>query len=185
LSINPCHVLGLIYLGLINYEMISYPDLEKTYRLERASPTLNRIAEDFFDEARALAANPQAASYKDSINDYIEKIYYLRSNKIIHYAGRAASETKPPDNILAKELELYTKIIKVVDETKAALLERIIDVAPVVKPVSLVRVRIKQAMPAIVGADSVEYGPFREDDEVELPEENANILIAHKVAEKA
>jgi DNA replication factor GINS len=164
--------------------MVSYPDLEKTYRLERASPTLNRIAEDFFDEARKLAANPEAAQYRETITDYIEKLYSLRSNKIIHYAGRATSQSKIPDNILAKELELYNRIIKAVQETKEAMLEHKMEAQAAPKAASMLRVRMKQALPAIVGADSKEYGPFREDDEVELPEENARILIEHNAAEK-
>jgi len=48
----------------------------------------------------------------------------------------------------------------------------------------LIKVRVLENLPEIVGADMKEYGPFQEGDEVELPEENASIFIEKNKAEQ-
>ena len=163
--------------------MISYADLEKAFRQERAAPTLQKLPADFYGEAVALQENPDVGDFRESITQYLEKIFSLRANKIIHYAGRAATDTKPPENILQAEQSLYDDLIGAVARHKSLMLDakaaaRPRDVRPQVK------VRILQALPAIVGSDSKEYGPFREDDVVELPEDSAGLLIGRKIAER-
>jgi len=46
------------------------------------------------------------------------------------------------------------------------------------------RIRILQALPAIIGADSEHYGPFEEGEETEIPRETAEILIGKGMAEE-
>jgi len=164
--------------------MISYADLERTFRLERANPTLQKLQDSFYDEATQLAASPGIGDYAATIRDYTAKIYSLRVNKIVHYAGRAAHDTKPPDNILSEERILYERILAVVVENRAKVLDRKPQMQPVEEKKPTVKVRIKQAMPAIIGSDSREYGPYKEDDVAELPEDSAEILVARKAAEK-
>ena len=165
--------------------MLSYADLEKTLRVERTTPTLQKLQSGFYDEARALAANPQVGEYKDAIKECLEKTYYLRANKIVHYAGRATVQTKPPENILPEEMPLYNKLLEAVFENRATLLDKPVEYVPPQAAKPTVKVRMKLAMPAIIGSDSKEYGPFKEDDVVELPQDSANLLIDRKVAELA
>jgi DNA replication initiation complex subunit (GINS family) len=47
-----------------------------------------------------------------------------------------------------------------------------------------VKVRFLKPMPAIVGSDLNNYGPFKEDDVFELPETNAVLLIKQRLAEE-
>jgi len=165
--------------------MISYADVERTYRLERSSPVLQKIPADFYEDVKMLAANPEVGEHSGSILEYLEKIYYQRSNKIIHYAGRATPETKLPDNILPSEIHLYNRILEAVSQTKATVLDSPLPAPePPQTAEPVVKVRIKQALAAIVGTDSKEYGPFRVDDVVELPEETASILLKRQAAEK-
>jgi DNA replication initiation complex subunit (GINS family) len=165
--------------------MISYADLERAYRLERVNPTLQKIPESLYDDARRLADNPDAGDYRDIIKEYIGKLHYHRCNKIIHYAGRASPDTKPPDNILPLELALYRRIFEAVADNKAQILQAKLEEPPQIARQETVKVRLKSALPAIAGADSREYGPFREDEVVELPMDIASILLERKAAEKA
>jgi DNA replication initiation complex subunit (GINS family) len=160
-----------------------YSEVEKAYRLERASPTLQSIPDNFYDEARKLAEHPDAGEYRQVILDYIDKIYSLRSNKVIHYAGRAAVGSKPADNILPAEEKLYNRIIEAISQSKVEVMFRMPEPPPEAKR-PMVKVRMKQPLPAIVGTDSMEYGPYKEDDVAELPEDSANILIGRNAAEK-
>jgi len=164
--------------------MISYADLERAYRLERGTPTLQKLRDGFYEDARRLASMPEAADYRENISQYIREIYCLRANKIIHYAGRASAESKPPDNILQDELMLYDRILECVAENRAYVLERPLEAAAESR-VKMVRVRLKKAIPAIVGSDSKEYGPFKEDDVADLPDESAKLLLSRGFAEKA
>ncbi|MFH0863371.1 MAG: hypothetical protein V1875_10150 [Candidatus Altiarchaeota archaeon] len=163
--------------------MISYADLEKAFRQERAAPTLQKLPADFYADAKSLLENPDVGDFKESISQYLEKTFYIRANKIVHYAGRAAQDTKPPDNILQAEEPLYKDLLDAVARHKAALLDaKSVTVRREARP--QVKVRILQALPAIAGSDSKEYGPFREDDVVELPEDSAALLIQRKIAER-
>ena len=163
--------------------MISYADLEKAFRQERAAPTLQKLSLDFYKEANALAGNPEVGDFRESISQYLEKVYYLRANKVVHYAGRAIPGMKPPENILPVELTLYNSLVEAVARHKATIFETKLDV-PIQKAQLSVKVRILQALPTIVGSDSKEYGPFKEDDVVELPEDSAALLLERKIVEK-
>jgi DNA replication initiation complex subunit (GINS family) len=160
-----------------------YSDVEKAYRLERANPTLQKIQDNFYDDANRLAQHPDAGEYKLTILDYIDKIYSLRSNKLIHYAGRAAPGSKPPDNMLPAEQKLYKRIIEAISESKAEVMERKPEPQPVIEQPT-VKVRMKQPLPAIAGTDGREYGPYKVDDVAELPLDSANILLGRNAAEK-
>jgi DNA replication initiation complex subunit (GINS family) len=160
-----------------------YSDVEKAYRLERANPTLQHIQDNFYEDAGRLAQHPEAGEYKQIIMDYIDKIYSLRSNKIIHYAGRAAPGSKLPDNMLSAEQRLYTRILEAVSDSKAEVMERKPEPQPETKAPT-VKVRLKQPLPAIAGTDGKEYGPYKVDDVAELPPDSANILISRNAAER-
>jgi DNA replication initiation complex subunit (GINS family) len=164
--------------------MIQYSDLEKAYRTERNAPTLQKLQSAFYEEARELAANPDVGDFRDKVREYLGQVYTLRANKIIHYAGRADLNTKPPENILAEEMTLYLRMVEAVSETRAAILDKKVEHAVEAKKPT-VRVRLLQALPAIAGSDNREYGPFKEDDVVELPEDNAAVLMERKIADKA
>jgi DNA replication initiation complex subunit (GINS family) len=164
--------------------MLTYADLEKAFRQERAAPTLQKLPPEFYAEARTLAAAPEAQAFSDSILEHLRKIHSLRTNKIIHYAGRAAPSDRPPDNILAQEAELYAQLMGAVAENRAKVLEAKIEAPPPAqekKPSS--KVRIRQALPAIAASDGRDYGPFKVDDIVELPQDLVELLVKRSVAE--
>jgi DNA replication initiation complex subunit (GINS family) len=84
------------------------------------------------------------------------------------------------------EEPFFKDIVKVVAGYKKTIAEEALveEEKPEESKLETVSVRIIKAIPEIVGADSKSYGPFKEDDIVELPTENAEILIKHGVAEK-
>lgn len=165
--------------------MISYADVEKSYRQERTSPLLQKIPAGFYTEARELSQSPQVGDYKDTILEYLRKIYEQRSNKIIHYAGRAGKDAKPPENIIPDEMQLYNDIMKAVEGNRTSIFEKPVEILAEEVKTPTLKVRMKQPLPAIVGSDMREYGPFKVDDVVELPQESAKMLIERNVAENA
>ena len=165
-------------------KMISYADIERAYRLERTSSLLQKLPDDFYADAKKLSVSPDIGEHGDAVIENLVKIYQLRVNKIIHYAGRATPENRPPENALSEETSLYRKIMDAVSENKANVLDKKVELK-VEESKPMLKVRMKQALPAIVGSDSREYGPFRADDVVELPEDSAKLLINKDAAEKA
>ncbi|MBD3387541.1 MAG: hypothetical protein GF416_00815 [Candidatus Altiarchaeales archaeon] len=163
--------------------MISYADIEKAHRQERSTPILQKLHPDFYIDARKLIENPETGDYAPMVSDMLEKIYSARVNKLIHHAGRALGDSKSPDNMLPEERKLYDRLLAALSESRASVLEREVQVE-VEEEKPTLKVRVKRAMPAIVGSDSVEYGPFREDDVVELPVDSAELLIKQGIAEK-
>jgi len=164
--------------------MMSYADLESAYRRERASPILQKLPIEFYAEARRLAASPEVGEHGNAVKECLEKLYLQRVNKIIHHAGRMSPGAKQPENIHPEELQLYTQITEAVTGNRAAVLEKKIEVVEEQGKPTL-KVKMKKALPAIVGSDLKEYGPFREDDVAELPEDNARMLIQRDIAEEA
>jgi DNA replication initiation complex subunit (GINS family) len=167
--------------------MISYADIDKAFRQERANPTLQKLPPEFYDEARRLADSPEVTQYRDTILDYTNQVFSSRCNKIVLSAARAGPQTRSPENALHQEARLYQDILEAVAKAKADMMDAKPEIPASAAPAPLkppVKVRIRQALPAIVGSDSREYGPFREDDVVELPDDSAGILLAKGVAER-
>jgi len=47
-----------------------------------------------------------------------------------------------------------------------------------------IKIRLIQPLPAIICTDLQHYGPFKEGDVVEIPRQNAKILIRHGIADE-
>jgi len=163
---------------------MSYGDLEKAYRIERSNPTLQRLPDNFYEEGRRLLNSQGVGEYAKDVRECLDGIYLQRANKIIHYAGRADSRTKPPDNMSPEEAPLYWRIVEAVAENRLTVLDKPVEHRAETQT-PMMKVRLKLALPAIIGSDSKEYGPFKEEDIAELPAESAKLLIERDVAEKA
>jgi DNA replication initiation complex subunit (GINS family) len=169
--------------GQATYNMITLADLEGAFRRERTSTALEEMKSDFFTDALALALRDDVRQYKETIEDLTESIYQLRTNKIILYACRGENDEKPPKNSLKHEAELYRNLQNVMDSNKKSVfIEKTKPEAPVQQEKKL-RIRLLSPLTKIMGSDGVEYGPFKSEESVSLPEGTAKILIHGKVAE--
>ena len=164
--------------------MITYADIEKTFRMEKSSPSLSKISEEFFDDAKRLSNDPQAGEYGPLIEEVLLQLYRLRINKIVHHAGRELEDKYPPKNITKSEEKLFKDLLQAISKHQNDVFSKVLEKKVEVRE-DLVRIRIKKPFPSIVGADSKEYGPFREEDMIEIPSESAQLLIERDVAEKA
>jgi DNA replication initiation complex subunit (GINS family) len=162
--------------------VLTYAELEKALRNERASPTLQKIPSDFYQSARALAESPDIGDYASDVMDFLRRIHRLRANKIIHYAGRAGEETKPPETIIKDELPLYDAIVCAVEKNKNEIFSCDIPGDKQEKK-PMMRVRMLKALPEIICSDLAEYGPYRQGDVAELPVDDSERLIREGIAE--
>jgi DNA replication initiation complex subunit (GINS family) len=165
--------------------VVSFADVQSIYRNEKNFPSLQAIPEDFYAKALSLEKTLEG-EHRTHMLKLVEEIMVRRRNKIVLHALRLSGEVIPPVNINPVEEPFFKDIVKVVAGYKKTIAEEALveEEKPEESKLETVSVRIIKAIPEIVGADSKSYGPFKEDDIVELPTENAEILIKHGVAEK-
>lgn len=75
------------------------------------------------------------------------------------------------------------KTIQEVEKTKPKNLQVKNDIKDTQK-INYILIRFIKKTPALVGVDFINYGPFKEQDIANLPENNAKILLIEKFAEK-
>ncbi|MCX6695250.1 MAG: hypothetical protein NTU61_03010 [Candidatus Altiarchaeota archaeon] len=163
--------------------MISYADLERAYRLEKDSPVLQKISDNFYSEALELIGSPELSEQKKNLTGLLNEIYDRRKTKVVLHALRSMAE-KPPENATSGEALLYKKVLSVLIESRESVLQ-----PPESKPiqksieVKMNKVKVLRPLPSIIASDLKEYGPFNGGEVVELPEDNARILVSQGMAE--
>jgi len=165
---------------------LSYADVQRIFRTEKNSPTLSEIPSDFYEKTRALIAKTEG-EHREYLEKVLVELHERRRNKIVLYALRYLDKSAPPPHANPRELGLFEGVVDVVAENRDAVLARTPEPSPEPQktpPIEKLSVRIIKPIPEIVGADSIEYGPFKEDDVAELPKDSARILIERGFAEK-
>ncbi|RLI92455.1 MAG: hypothetical protein DRO89_02150 [Candidatus Altiarchaeales archaeon] len=164
---------------------LSYSDLQSIYRLEKGSPSLHKLPENFYSELSDLISRLDE-EYRDSALGLAEEICALRRGKILRLASRTGEST-PPMNMTPIEREMYGEILAVLSKYE----EKVLNLEGVGEKEQekelddgKIRVRIIRPLPAIMGSDMTHYGPFKENEEVRLPEDIARILMEQGVAEE-
>ncbi len=169
-------------------------DLEEVYKAvldmldrERSSSKLNEIDENLFNKVLNFIKSTKIDEFKDDIEKiriYIKiketfsEFVFKRVEKMVLYALYASRDKEyiEPKNLMSSEREFYSQILKKIKE-KLLEIEKSNDNGKIT-------VRLLQDLPEIVGIDGKIYGPFKKEDVVNLPKENAEALIKRGVAEK-
>jgi DNA replication initiation complex subunit (GINS family) len=164
--------------------MITYADVQRIYRSEGNTPTLEEIPADFYSQIPELLSKVEA-EHKSHIIKFLGEIYTKRRNKIMLHALRTGDKNNLPRNATLQERALYTEAVDLLQKHADLLLSASTEQKheTLDKPEErLVKIRMLKPMPSIVGSDLKNYGPLKEDDVLELPESNALILIKHDFA---
>ena len=175
---------------------LSYERLTTIYRLEKESGSLTRLEPDFYgkleefiqeEKKRMLETfqNMDFSAYRryESLRGLVQEIIAIRTRKVLTYAYDLDSE---PENLVGWERELFDNVRELVlkySNRFDSILGRLVPTEDSEKTLSHVRVRILKNIPAFIGTDRKEYGPYSEGEEVELPKELADILVLRKLAE--
>ena len=166
--------------------MITYADIQRIYRNEKASVELQKVEDSFYKDSMDLLAKIDEVN-KSFVERMVNEIFERRRNKIVLASLRTTE--KEPVNMIAVERTFFYANAKTLNEYKANALsdgkhadEKAVEETKLL--VKKIKVKFFQPLPAIIGTDMVHYGPFNENDVAELPEENASILIVQNVAEE-
>ncbi|MFZ2455283.1 MAG: hypothetical protein WAX07_02250 [Candidatus Altiarchaeia archaeon] len=167
--------------------MINYADIQKIYMNEKAATELQKIDDCFYYDAADLLAKIEA-EHREHISKRVYEIFERRRNKIVFAALRSGQ--KEPANMVPAEKKFYGKIAKELEDYKEVLSgepagEKEEENTAVNTQIKKVRVRFLIPFPSVIGSDMVHYGPFKEGDIVDIPLDNAKVLVEEEAAEEA
>jgi len=181
---------------------LDYDELRKIYRLEKNSSKLAEVDDDFFDSLQGFFEK-QKKDYLRSLNDLssskaksfsnlkkiIAEIFSIREKKLLNKALIASRTGElETDQMSLQETETLKQLLLVLNKHQH-FLDQIFSLEK--KPLSKVKsvgktsLKIIQSVPAFMGSDMHEYGPFEKDKLVSVPEKIGTLLVSRKLAEKA
>jgi DNA replication initiation complex subunit (GINS family) len=165
--------------------MITFADIQKIYRNEKASVELQKLDDNFYRGSLELLIKIDEVN-KVFVAKMFSEIFERRRNKIIFSLLRTTE--KEPVNMTSQEKIFFEMMAKTLEDYRNSLLSdgKELEAAAEKNGRTIKKTKLKflQMLPAIIGTDMVHYGPFNENDVAELPKENAEILIEQNVAEE-
>ncbi len=182
---------------------LSYDEIRRIHRLEKNSSKLVDVSEDFFnslndfveEEKNSYIKNLKNFSIEEArdfanLKKMVEEIFLLRERKILNAAllasrsgeterlNAASQEKKMFESVVAlllKQRELLSDMFSSADQAavKGKAREKTLEVT---------EVRMLSEVPAFIGPDLKEYGPFSQDQKVSLPYKVAKLFFERKLA---
>ena len=168
---------------------ITYRDLFALYREEKGSNALAQLPEQFDESlehmigelSKRAKTDAQALKEFDNAKKLAVSLIRLRRQKII--LRSISSEEARVLGANQREQEFYEKMQKLCASQDSWLNGLIRAEAPSSEPVqSIKKIKILKSIPAYTGADSKEYGPYSQGDEISLPETEAEWMIKGNMA---
>jgi DNA replication initiation complex subunit (GINS family) len=169
-----------------------YEKLVKVWRENRTCEALIKIPEDFFTRNSALIKSLQKSGKSVLEADIratllLRMLFLLQDTLLLRLAKilEVVKEKKALDpSLLSPEEVTFLTIIKGGELFGENTLEVLAGKSqPLrVKGRKFKLVRMLEDLPAIVGMDLVTYGPFKKEDIVLIPYDNAKILITKELA---
>lgn len=174
-------------------------ELRKIYRLETKSPNLSKLDADFYKELKKFLTDERkkyAQEMKDSfsarnikrletIKKMVEKIRELRLKKCMNMCLMYSRTNDFSDEgLIDFEIDFAKGIIKLIDKQNDQTQQIMgIKKADVKNIKDLIKVKFLQEIPAFIGGDLKEYGPFEKEEVCELPEDVTKLLESKKIIE--
>jgi DNA replication initiation complex subunit (GINS family) len=173
-------------------EELTYDELRRVHAREKGS-TISAIQPDFYALAGGLLAtydrsNASGMREYNNVLKMLKYIYYRRLEKIVNSSISSFRGVETPPEMLPRERELYERIVSLVKSDERSVDDVMLchpnalcepeEKSPVVENrEAFAKVRISKDVDEFVGLNSKTYGPYRVNDEVELPPEEAESLV--------
>ena len=169
-------------------ETITYELIRKIQREEEKQPKLTKLPEDFYSKVgnyiiqkkRISDANRKEAFEVKNVERLIEDIFSRRERKILNHAIIAARTGIQTENLTDEEGRFHSQILVSLKERRINILKKILEQSEKKEGM----VVFKQETPEFVGADMLNYGPFKEGDIAKIPEDNKKILVEKGIVEE-
>ena len=177
---------------------VSYDELRRIYRLEKNTSKLVEVDDDFFEKLNAFMKS-EKEEYLKSLRDIstskarnfsnlkkmVQEIFALREKKLLN---RALVASRTGDVALQKvsseEKVTFIELLKLMALHRKSLAE-LFDGEPqsfsIAEASSGELFSVLRDVPAFVGTDMKEYGPFSRGEVVPLPQKIAELLLSRKL----
>ena len=177
---------------------LSYDELRRIYRLEKNTSKLTDVDEDFYDslaefiqqEKKEYLSNLKSLSSAKARNfsnlkKIVEEIFSLREKKLLSRA-LIASRSGEENNVrlASEEKKTFKELLSVLNRRRDFLKQAFEPGEGKVAEKKELSLKLLKEVPAFVGPDMNEYGPFKADDKVIVPLKVAKLLVARKLAEE-
>ena len=181
---------------------LDYDELRKIYRLEKNNSALAEVEDDFFESLKEFF-EAQKKDYLRSLQDLsgtkaksfanlkkiVAEIFGIREKKLLNKALVASRTGELETAKMSSEETETLKQLLVILNKHQAFLDEIFSVKTEKKKASAfavgkVSLKIVKSVPAFMGADLKEYGPFEQGETVSVPEKISSLLVSRKLAEK-
>ncbi len=176
---------------------MDFEELRRLYRNEKNNPELSKLEPNFLSELaeylekkreeyiKAIKAGIEPSEELHNIERLARELIELRLRKILKKA-LATKQQELKENLFSEEQTLYENIIKALEDFQKAIDEAfgIKETTAREKVLNMISLEILEDVPAFVGTDLKEYGPFDKGSVIELPAEVAEILLERNLARK-
>lgn len=184
---------------------LSYDEVRRIYRLEKNTSKLVEVPEDFYNLLNEFIKE-EKQRYLKCLKDFsieeardfanlkkmVEEIFLLRERKILNLALLASRGNESTKFSMAiPEKKMFGSVQELLQKQRGLLLEMFQPGAPAkesssekAKTLNTVKIRVSKEVPAFIGADMKEYGPFKSEQKVELPFSIAKLFLERKLGER-
>jgi DNA replication initiation complex subunit (GINS family) len=183
---------------------LSYDEIRRIYRLEKNTSKLVEVPDDFYYVLNEFIKQ-EKERYLKSLKDFsieeardfanmkkmVEEIFLLRQRKILNMALLSSRGNNDAKLALAgPELKTFSSVVILLEKQQKTIEEMFQANATAktggekAKELDLVSVKILKEVPAFIGTDMKEYGPFSQNQTVELPFAISKLFLERKLAER-
>src|SRR3989338_2234497 len=183
---------------------MNYEDLRRFHRIEKGSPKIVQVPENFYEEIAQLmnsqkktylsSNNPDELRVYENIRVIANDLYERREQKIIMKSLRnVRTESLEDHDLTATEKHLFRTITGAIQYARASFFDaqtdNSIDNTKVVlgTEISAVNheprltepplIKMTADVPRFVSQDMHEYGPFQANEIVKIPKKEADLLL--------
>jgi len=183
---------------------LSYDEIRRIYRLEKSTSRLVEVGERFYNALNDFIKK-EKQNYIKSLKEFsleeardfanlkkmIEEIFSIRERKILSLALIASRTNEQGNEHMAlQEKIMFNEILAVLQRQRKMFSEIFSangnsELKGKDKELDTLSIKILKEVPAFMGTDMKEYGPFEKDQTVELPFKVAKLFIERKLGESS
>jgi DNA replication initiation complex subunit (GINS family) len=158
--------------------MLTFETLSKIAREEKASPSLTRLPEDFFESVstyiyKKMQLNEGSDNWElENAKMVLSDIMKIRERKIVLSAFSFADSGVEPPNLTPDEKHLFDQAASMIMQFRTGR-KNVLEPEHEKKSI----IAFLEDVPQFVGSDMSNYGPFGKGDIANLPEDVTRLLI--------
>ncbi|MBS3061099.1 MAG: DNA replication complex GINS family protein [Candidatus Diapherotrites archaeon] len=183
---------------------LSYDEIRRIYRLEKSTARLVDVDPDFYNSLNEFVL-AEREKYLKSLKEFsleeardfanlkkmVEEIFLFRQKKILSLAlvsSRNGSDMMD-EHLGRQEQKLFGDVLELLNEHKSLLgtlfgeKSAASSSAKESAGLNTLSLKILKEVPAFIGTDMKEYGPFSSGETVKLPNKVAKLFLDRKMAE--